>query len=91
MYEKILKLKEDKKWLFYLLIIPFALAFIYEMYNKYLVNSGKQIVKDAEKKDEELLKKQQKAEAGADYHKQKADQIEKDIENKKVNEDWNKK
>lgn len=90
MYESFLKLKEEKKWLFYLLIIPFSLIFIYEMYNRYLVNSGKQIVKDAKKKDEELSQKQKKAEAGAKYHQDKAEEIEKEIEDKKIGEEWHK-
>jgi len=88
MYEKILKLKETKKWLFYLLIIPFILAAIYEFYNKYLVNSGKEIVKDAEKEDKKLKEKQIKAEKNAKYHEEAADKIEEKIDNIKVDKDW---
>jgi hypothetical protein len=88
MYKKILKLKETKKWLFYLLIIPFLLAAIYEFYSKYLVNSGKEFIKDTEKKDKELKKEQTKAEQGAKYHEEEADKIEEKIDNIKVDEDW---
>ena len=90
MYDKFLKLKEDKPWLFWVLIIPFIVVAGFELYNKYLVNSGKQAVKDAEKKDEKLKDKQNKAEAGADYHEEKAKEIEKDIKEIKVDEDWHK-
>jgi hypothetical protein len=88
MYEKFLKMKEDKPWLFWLLIIPFVIVAALEFYNRYLVNSGKKIVEDAEKKDKELEKGQMKAEAGADYHEEKAKKIEEEINNKKVDKDW---
>lgn len=91
MYEKFLKLKEEKSWLFYLLIIPFLIVAGLEFYNRYLVNSGKQAVKDAEDKDKDLWEKQKKAEAGADYHEEKASEIEENIENNKVDENWHKK
>ncbi len=91
MYEKFLKIKEKRPWLFYLLIVPFLVVFLLEMYSKYLVNSGKEIVKDAEKADAELAKDQLKAEAGADYHKEEADKLEDKIENTSVDEDWHKK
>jgi hypothetical protein len=88
MYEKFLKLKEEKKWLFYLLIIPFLIVAALEFYNRYLVNSGKQIVKDTEEKDSKLKKDQLKAEAGGEYHKDEADKLQNEIDNKKVDEDW---
>ena len=87
MYEKFIKLKEDKPWLFYLLFLPFLLIAAYEMYNRYLVNSGKKIVEEAEKKDGELKKEQDKAEAGAEYHKEEADKKEKEIK-EDVDKDW---
>jgi cell division protein FtsL len=90
MYEKLLKLKQEKQWLFWLLIIPFIFVAIVEFYNRYLVNSGKQAVKDAEKKDKKLAKKQHEAEAKANQHKKNADDIKKQIENIKVDEDWHK-
>ena len=88
MYEKLLKLKEEKQWLFWLLIIPFVLAAGYEFYNRYLINSGKQAVKDAEKKDEKLKDKQIKAEVAAEVHEKKADEIEQKIKDTKVDKDW---
>jgi len=88
MYEKLLKLKEEKQWLFWLLIIPFVLAAGYEFYNRYLINSGKQAVKDAEKEDGKLKEKQDKAEAIADVHKKEADKIDKNIKDTKVDKDW---
>ena len=54
MYEKFLKLKENKPWLFWLLIVPFVAIAAYEFYSTYLVNSGKKAVKDADKEDEKL-------------------------------------
>ena len=90
MYDKFLKLKENKPWLFWILIIPFLAVAAMEFYNRYLVNSGKQAVKDAENKDEKLKEKQNKAEALAEHHEKKANNIEKQIENIKVDEDWHK-
>ena len=88
MYEKFLKIKEKRPWLFYLLIVPFLVVFILEMYNKYLVNSGKEIVKDAEKEDKALKVEQDKAKAGADWHKDEADKIGDKIKNISVDDDW---
>lgn len=88
MYNKFLKLKENKPWLFWLLIIPFVVVSIIEFYNTYLVNSGKKAVKDAEKEDEKLKEKQKKAEVLADYHEEKANDIQKEIDNIKVDKDW---
>ena len=88
MYEKFLELKKDKPWLFWLLIIPFLFVAVLELYNKYLVNSGKQAVKDAEETDKKLKEKQIKAELGAEYHSEKADKIEEEIDKKKTDEDW---
>ena len=91
MYDKLLKLKTSKPWLFWILIIPFILAAGFEFYNRYLINSGKKAVKDAEKKDVKLKEKQDRAEAAADEHKKEADKIEQDIKDTKVDEDWHKK
>jgi G:T/U-mismatch repair DNA glycosylase len=88
MYEKMLKLKQDKKWLYYLLFLPIAVLAILELYNKYLSNSVKKHIRKAEEKDKTLEKQQIKAEAGADFHKQEADKIKKDIKNTKITEDW---
>lgn len=88
MYDKLLKLKENKKWLYYLLIVPIVVLGILEIYNKYLVNSAKNIVKDAEKKDNDLEKKQIKAEQAAEFHKEEAENIEKNINNKKIDKNW---
>ena len=83
-----MELKEKKKWLFYLLIIPFIIVAGLEFYNTYLVNSGKKAVKDAEKEDKKLKEKQDKAEAVADHHKEEADKIEEKIDDIKVDKDW---
>lgn len=88
MYDKFMKLKEEKQWLFWLLIIPFIVVAGMEFYNRYLVNSGKKTVKDAEKKDEKLAEKQHKAEAKAEQHEKNADNIEEQIDNIKVDKDW---
>jgi hypothetical protein len=88
MYEKFLKLKEEKAWLFWLLIIPFIFVAGLEFYNKYLVNSGKQAVKDAEKADKDLKKEQTKAELGGEYHEEKAEEIEEKINDIKTDKDW---
>ena len=91
MYEKFIEIKSKKPWLFYLLIIPFVLVWGYEMYSKYLVNSGKEIVKETEEADVKLKADQDKAEAGGEYHKEEADKIEEKIDNINVDEDWHKK
>jgi anionic cell wall polymer biosynthesis LytR-Cps2A-Psr (LCP) family protein len=88
MYEKFMELKENKKWLFYLLIPIFLVVAGLQFYNTYLINSGKKAVKDAEKEDEKLKEKQNKAEAVADHHKDNADKIEKEIKDTKVDKDW---
>jgi hypothetical protein len=88
MYLKLLELKKRKKWLFYLLIIPFLILFILELYKKYLFNSAKSIIKETEEKDAELRNKQGQAEYGSEYHKNKAEEINKNIKNNKITEDW---
>jgi hypothetical protein len=88
LYQKILELKEKKKWLFYLLLVPFVILTILELYNKYLSKSAQNTVKDTEKKDNKLEKKQIQAEQGAKYHEGEAQKIEKDIDKKKVTKDW---
>jgi len=88
MYERFLELKKTKSWLFYLLIIPFVFIAIMEFYNRYLMNSGKKVVVEAEKKDEDLKAKQEKAEQDAKDHEEKADKIEEEIDKEKVDKDW---
>lgn len=88
MYEKFLELKKNKRWLFWILIVPFLIVAFLEFYKKYLINSGKKAVKDAEKKDEKLSKKQKETQELADYHKKQADNIEKQIENIKTDKEW---
>lgn len=87
MYEWFLKIKEEKKWLFYLLILPFLAVFAYEMYNKFLLNDGKEIVDKAEEEDEKIKKQQQKAEIGAEFHKEEAERIEKELK-ESTDKDW---
>jgi len=88
MYDKLLKLKEDKKWLYYLLLIPIVILGILELYNKYLLNSAKNTIQDTEKNDKKLEKKQVKAEQAAEYHEEKAKNIEKNINNQKIDKNW---
>lgn len=90
MYDKFLKLKKDKPFLFWVLILPFLIVFILEFYNKYLVSSGKQVVKDAEKQNDNLKKGQQKAQTKAEVYKEEADNIEEKINdiNKTIDKDW---
>jgi hypothetical protein len=88
MYDKLLKLKENKKWLYYLLLVPIVVLGILELYNKYLVSSAKSAVKDAEKKDNDLEKKQIKAEQAAESHEEEAKNIEKNINSQKIDKKW---
>ena len=88
MYDRLLKLKTDKKWLYYLLLLPILVLAILELYNKYLSNSAKNAVQDAENNDKKLEKKQIKAEQAAEYHEEKAKNIEKNINNQKIDRDW---
>lgn len=88
MYEKLIKLKTNKPWLFWLLIVPFLFACILEFYNRYLINSAKNIIKNAKKADEKLKNRQEKAEILSDYEKQKSDEIQNKIDNTKVDKDW---
>ena len=88
MYDKLLKLKTDKKWLYYILLVPILVLAVLEIYNKYLINSAKNAVQDAEKNDKKLEKKQIKAEQAAEYHKEKAKDIEKNINDQKIGKNW---
>ena len=88
MYEKLIALKEDKKWLYYILFIPIIILSIYELYSKYLVNSSKNIIKNAEEVDKVLEKEQIKAEQGSKFHEEKAEQIKEQIKNQKIDKDW---
>lgn len=88
MYDKLLKLKEDKKWLYYLLLLPIGVLAILEIYNKYLSNSAKVTVQDAEKKDKDLEKKQIKTEQAAKIREEEAKNIEKNINNQKIDKNW---
>lgn len=88
MYDKLLKLKTDKKWLYYVLLLPILFLAVLEIYNKYLINSAKTAVQDAEKNDKKLEKKQIKAEQAAEYHKEKAKDIEKNINDQKIDKNW---
>lgn len=88
LYEKILQLKQEKRWLFYLLFVPFVLLGILELYNKYLSKSAENTVDNAEKKDLQLEKKQIKAEQGAKVHQEEAKEIEKEISGKQITKDW---
>ena len=88
MYDKLLKLKENKKWLYYLLLVPIVVLGILELYNKYLVSSAKSAVNDAEKKDNDLEKKQIKAEQAAESHEEEAKNIEKNINSQKIDKKW---
>lgn len=90
LYQTILQLKQEKKWLFYVLFIPFVILTILEIYNKYLSQSAQNTVKDTEKRDNKLEKKQVRAEQGAKYHEGEAQKIEKDIDKKEVTKDWHK-
>jgi len=87
-YQKFLKLKQSKPWVFYLLIIPFAVVFILEMYSKYLVNSGKKIVKDTAIKDEKLKAVQENAEKESKKIEENINKIDKKINETEVKEDW---
>lgn len=88
MLEKLQALKENKKWLYYILFLPILVLSIYELYNKYLVNSSKTIIQNAEKKDDTLQKEQIKAEQTAAIHQEEANKIEDKINSTQVNKDW---
>lgn len=88
MYEKFLELYRTKKWLFYILIVPFIFIFIFEMYKKIIAFNVKDIVKKAKTKDKALEKEQVKAEQGAKFHEEEANKIDKQIDKTKVGKDW---
>jgi predicted Holliday junction resolvase-like endonuclease len=88
MLEKLLALKEDKRWLYYLLILPIIILSIYELYNKYLISSSKTIVEETKKTDEILQKEQIKVEQKAKIHEEEAQKIEEHINNTKIDKDW---
>jgi predicted negative regulator of RcsB-dependent stress response len=88
MYEKMLELKNNKKWLFYLLIIPFALLFLYNLYNKYIIRGVKKAIKDAEGVDKKLTKEIESTKQKALEEFNKAKEIEEKINNTKIDKDW---
>jgi predicted Holliday junction resolvase-like endonuclease len=88
MLEKLLALKEDKRWLYYLLILPIIILSIYELYNKYLISSSKTIVEETKKTDDALQKEQIKVEQKAKIHEEEAQKIEENINNTKIDKDW---
>ena len=91
MLEKLMELKKEKKWMFYLLIIPIGILSIYELYSKFLVKSSKDIVEDAQKKDDALEKEQIRAEESAKIHQEEAKKIQEKIDNADIDKDWYKK
>jgi predicted negative regulator of RcsB-dependent stress response len=88
MYEKMLKLKDNKKWLFYLLIIPFGLLFLYNLYNKYIIRGVKKAIQDAEGIDKKLTKKIEDTKQKALEEHGKAKKIEEKINNTTIDKDW---
>ena len=90
MVDKLLGLWDTKRWLFFVLIIPVGIAFVYNLLISSDVKGAKKDVKAAEKADIELKEKEDKANAVADRLKEDADKIENNIDNLKNDEDWNK-
>lgn len=88
MYEKMLELKNNKKWLFYLLIIPFGLLFLYNLYNKYIIRGVKKAIQDAEGVDKKLTKEIESTKQKALEELNKAKEIEEKINNTKIDKDW---
>lgn len=88
MYEKMLEIKQNKKWLFYLLIVPFALLFLYNLYNKYIIRGAKKDIEDAEKQEGRLKNKQIKLLEQAQKEQDEARKIEEKINNTTIDKDW---
>jgi predicted Holliday junction resolvase-like endonuclease len=88
MYEKMLEIKQNKKWLFYLLIVPFALLFLYNLYNKYIIRGAKKDIEDAEEQEGKLKNKQNKLLEQAQKEQDEAKKIEEKIDNTTIDKDW---
>ena len=91
MVDKLLGLWSTNKWLFFLLIIPVAIAFIYKILMDANVAGAKQDVKDAEREDAKIRDEQKEAEIKAKIAKEEADKIQDNIDNIEGDENWHKK
>lgn len=89
-----LKLWNEKRWLFWL-ILPLVLLWIFkDLIFQYLISSAKTTVDKAEKKDEELQNKSNKADREASNAEAKAEAIEERIKERDESDislDWHKK
>jgi hypothetical protein len=93
-----LKLWQENKWLFFLLLPLVLIVLFKDILIGFLSSSGQNIVEDTEQTDEELLAKQNKinqqakdSETNGEIHEAKADVYEDERENvtsPSVNGDW---
>lgn len=95
MTEWLLGLWEKNKLLFWLLIIPVALAFLVKIYQEIIFHGAKKSLEKADKKSDETKQKvaaqEAKAQAELDKAKEAEDRIKAREESDKLNLDWNKK
>ena len=92
MIDKLLGLWKTNKILFFILIVPVIIAFIYKVLMATNVAGAKKEIKQAEKKDLELRDEQKNSEAKSELIKKQIQEIEKAIESvSTTEEDWHKK
>lgn len=92
MIDKLLGLWKTNKILFFILIVPVIIAFIYKVLMAANVAGAKKEIKQAEKKDLELRDEQKNAEAKSELIEKQIKEMEKAIEKVSTTEEgWHKK
>lgn len=90
MIDKLKELKGKKKLLYYVALPLIGILLLVKFLMELNVLGAVKDVKKAEKADAALQDEQKEAEVKAKMHKEAADKAEEEIDNIKVDEDWNK-
>lgn len=91
MIDKILGLYNKNKFLFFILIVPVAVAFIAKVVMDGNIKGAIDLVNKAQDKDDDLEKQQNDYVKESKELEAKSDKIEVEIENQTAEEDWHKK
>jgi len=91
MIDKLLGLYKTNKILFFILIIPVAIAFIYKLLMSNNLKQARIEVKQTEEKDKSIIKDQKKTKKKIDKLIDQIKDIENGIDDDDVDEDWHKK
>lgn len=89
----VLKLWNEKRWVFWLLLPVVILYFCKDLIFKAMASGARKDIRESQKKDEKLQEESRKSEIESAKHEATADAIEERIENREENgisEDWHK-